>query len=287
MTAISTARSRGSAADRPLRDRVRPTMTLPNFHDHPTLKLAVSGTFSSGKSTTSEALSVATGIPRTHAKTSRQLLVDLVPGKTVMELSAMELVKLGLRRFEERVHNESGTGPFISDGGVFHEWVYFEARMRVGINPGAAWWFQGIKKLMGLPVKHFYQRYTDTLGHVTRARAKRIYDAYVHLPVEFDMEPDGHRPVSEPFRRLSDDLLIAALEELEIPYRVVGGTVEQRVTTIIDLFGLPLAVPVPEAIEIAEQRVATDLDDLKADARYHEAQRKKSLLRQIQYAMRY
>ncbi|MGW4114060.1 ATP/GTP-binding protein [Actinosynnema sp. NPDC004786] len=287
MTKTSGVRSRTSAANHPLRDRVTPTMPLPDFRNHPNLKLAVSGTFSSGKSTTSEALSVATGITRTHAKTSRQLLVDLVPGKTVMELSAMELVKLGLRRFEERVHNESGEGPFISDGGVFHEWVYFEARMRVGINPGATWWFQSIKKLMGLPVKHFYQRYTDTLGEITRARAKRIYDAYVHLPVEFDMEPDGHRPVSEPFRRLSDDLLIAALEELEIPYRVVGGSIEERVSTIIDLFGLPLVVPLAEAIGIAEERVTADLDDLKADARYHEAQRKKSLLRQIQYAMRY
>ncbi|MBF6212648.1 AAA family ATPase [Nocardia puris] len=262
-------------------------MALPSFRDNPRLKLAISGTFSSGKSTTTEALSIATGLPRTHAKTSRQLLVDLVPGKTVMELNAMELVKLGLRRFEERVHNESGPGPFISDGGVFHEWVYFEARMRVGINPGATWWFQWIKKAVGFPVKRFYQRYTDTLGDITRARAKRIYDAYVHLPVEFDMEPDGHRPVSEPFRRLSDDLLIAALEDLEIPYRVVGGTIAERVTTIIELFDLPIAVPVEEAIEQARHRVATDLDDLKADARFHEAQREKSLYRRISYALRY
>jgi hypothetical protein len=116
-----------------------PTRDLPSFKDNPDLKLAISGTYSTGKSTTTEALSIATGIPRTHAKTSRELLVDLVPGKTVMELSAMELVKLGLRRFEERVHNEAGEGPFISDGGVFHEWVYFEARMQVGINPGATW----------------------------------------------------------------------------------------------------------------------------------------------------
>lgn len=269
------------------RDAVDPQMELPSFRDNPQLKLAISGTFSSGKSTTTEALSIATGIPRTHAKTSRQLLVDLVPGKTVMELNAMELVKLGLRRFEERVHNEAGPGPFISDGGVFHEWVYFEARMRVGINPGATWWFQTIKKIVGLPVKHFYQRYTDTLGDITRNRAKRIYDAYVHLPVEFDMEPDGHRPVSEPFRRLSDDLLVAAIEDLQIPYRVVGGTVAERVTTIIELFDLPTVMSVEDAIAEAQTRVRHDLDDLKADARYHEAQRQKSLWRQLSYAMRY
>lgn len=251
------------------------------------LRLAISGTYSTGKSTTTEALSIATGLPRTHAMTSREILIDLVPGKTVMELSAMELVKLGLRRFEERVHNESGPGPFISDGGVFHEWVYFEARMRVGINPGSPWWVSGIKKVTGLPVKRFYQRYTDALGDITRSRAKRIYDAYVHLPVEFDMHPDGHRPVSEKFRRLSDDLLIEALEEMRIPYHVVGGPVRERLERIIDLFDLPTAVPLDKAIEDAEQRVRAATDVLESDARFHDAQRRKSFRRRLSYALRY
>lgn len=266
-------------------DRTDPP--LPSFRENPRLKLAVSGTFSSGKSTTTEALSIATGIPRTHAKTSRQLLVDLVPGKTVMELNAMELVKLGLRRFEERVHNEGGAGPFISDGGVFHEWVYFEARMRVGINPGAPWWFQATKKVLGLPAKRFYQRYTDVLGEITKARATRIYDAYVHLPVEFDMEPDGHRPVSEKFRRTSDDLLIETLQALQLPHRVVGGSISERITTIIEMFDLPLVMDVDKAIAAAQTRVQADLDDLNADARFHEAQRSKSLRRRLGYALRY
>ncbi|MFJ4220051.1 ATP-binding protein [Curtobacterium luteum] len=251
------------------------------------LKLAISGTYSTGKSTTTEALSIATGLPRTHAMTSREILIDLIPGKTVMDLNAMELIKLGLRRFEERVHNESGPGPFISDGGVFHEWVYFEARMRVGINPGAPKWFQAVKKVTGLPVKHFYQRYTDTLGDVTRMRAKRIYDAYVHLPVEFDMHPDGHRPVSEPFRRLSDDLLIEALQDLEIPFHIVGGPIPERVDRIIELFDMPQVVPTDEAVELAKVRVRAATDVLEQDARFHEAQRRKSFGRQLKYALRY
>lgn len=251
------------------------------------LRLAISGTYSTGKSTTTEALSLATGVPRTHAKTSRELLIDLVPGKTVMDLNAMELVKLGLRRFEERVHNEAGPGPFISDGGVFHEWVYFEARMRVGINPGAPWWVGAIKTVAGLPVKHFYQRYTDTLGDITKARAKRLYDAYVHLPVEFDMHPDGHRPVSEKFRRLSDDLLIEALEDIGLPYHVVGGSIPDRLAKIIDLFELPTVMPLDKAIEEAEHRVREATAVLEADARFHEAQRQKSIQRRLAWALRY
>lgn len=111
----------------------------------PTMRLAISGTYSTGKSTTTEALSIATGIPRTHALTSRELLVDLAPGKTVMELNSTELLQLGLRRFEERVQNESGEHSFISDGSVIHEWVYGAARLKVGINPGANWALRAVK----------------------------------------------------------------------------------------------------------------------------------------------
>jgi hypothetical protein len=45
------------------------------------LRLAVSGTYSIRKTTTTEALSAATGIPRTHATSSPEILPDLVPGK--------------------------------------------------------------------------------------------------------------------------------------------------------------------------------------------------------------
>jgi nicotinamide riboside kinase len=252
------------------------------------IRLAISGTYSTGKSTTAEALSIATGIPRTHAMTSREILMEMIPGKTVMELNAMELIMLGLRRFEERVHNEgAGVESFISDGGVFHEWVYFEARMRVGINPGADWWVNAIKRVTGLPVKHFYQRYTDTLGAVTKTRAKKIYDAYVHLPVEFDMHPDGHRPVSEKFRRLSDELLIQSLKEMGLPYHIVGGSIPERLERIVEIFNLPVVVPIDEAIALAQTRVEAAIDVLKSDERYHQAQRQKSLGRRLAFALRY
>lgn len=251
------------------------------------IRLAVSGTYSTGKSTTTEALSVATGIPRTHAMTSRQILMDLVPGKQVQELSAAELVALGLRRLEERIHAEAADGSFVSDGSVIHEWIYGEARMRVGINPGAPAVLRAIKAVAGLRSRPFYRQYMDAYGRIAKARAKRIYDAYVHLPVEFPMKADGHRPVSEVFRRLSDQLLLETLDELGIPYHVVGGTVVERVQRIIELFDLPQRVPIDEAIAIAHQRVQAAIDVLEADARHHDAQRGKSWRRRIAYALRY
>lgn len=133
------------------------------------IHLAISGTYGTGKSTTTEALSLLTGIPRTHAMTSREILIDLVPGKQVQELNATELTALGLRRLEERIHNESGEGAFISDGSVIHEWVYGQARLRVGINPGANVALRAVKAIAGLPVKRFYRQYMEAYGAVTKA----------------------------------------------------------------------------------------------------------------------
>ncbi|WP_280442634.1 AAA family ATPase [Nocardia brasiliensis] len=251
------------------------------------IKLAISGTYGVGKSTTTETLSIATGIPRTHALTSRELLVDLAPGKTVMELNSIELLQLGLRRFEERVHNESRDGSFISDGSVVHEWVYGTARMAVGINPGASWLLRSVKSVAGIGRKQPLREYTDIIGDVVKDRARYLYDAFVHLPVEFPMKLDGHRPVSEPFRKLSDDSLIGVVAELGLPYEIVGGSVHERVSRIIELFDLDTIMPVEEAIARAQQRVAGATKVLEQDDRFKAAQRKKSLARRIAYAMRY
>lgn len=252
----------------------------------PRLRLAISGTFGVGKTTTAEAFAIAAGIPRTHALTSREILADLVPGKTVQELSGMELLLLGLRRLEERIHNEAEIpGSFVSDGSVIHEWIYGEARLRVGINPGAGALLRATKTVLGLPYRRFYQQYMDAYGIIVKNRAQRLYDAFVHLPVEFAMERDGHRPVSEPFRQLSDQLLIATLDELGIPYHVVGGSVRDRVEQILAVHQLPVVVPVDDAIELAQQRVRAATAVLNAHARDLAAHR--SWRQRLRYALRY
>lgn len=256
--------------------------TLATEHLH----LAVSGTYSSGKTTTTEALSIATGIPRTDALTARQILVDLIPGKQFNQLNAAELLALGLRRLEERIHGEAEQrGPFISDGSVLHEWVYGEARMRLGLNPGAPWYHRAIKRVVGMPSKPFMQRYMNAYGLVTQARAKRLYDSFVHLPIEFEMARDGHRPVSEKYRRVTDGLLVETLERLEIPYHVVGGSVPERVERIVELYDLPLVLPVPEAVRLAEQRIKAGRDAVAQ--KVIDNQRTHSLLRRIGFALKY
>jgi AAA domain len=249
-------------------------------------RIAISGTYSSGKTTTSEALSIATGIPRTDALTAREIVVDLSPGKRFYELSAAELLALGLRRFEERVHGEAAAmGQFISDGSVLHEWVYGEARLKVGINPGAPLLHRAAKAVVGIPAKPFYRQYMKAYGLVAKSRARRMYDMFVHLPVEFRMDPDGHRPVSERYRDVADAMLIEVLDELAIPYRVVGGTPLQRLEKAVDLLGLPVVVPLDEAIRVAELRIARS-KEMVAERKIIN-QPSASMWRRARYASRY
>lgn len=251
------------------------------------IKLAISGTYGTGKSTTTEALSLATGIPRTHALTARQLLMDIAPGKTLNELNSVELLQLGLRRFEERLRNESAADSFVSDGSVVHEWVYGTARLQVGINPGAGLLTRAVKSVTGVGRKAPVSEYIEIFGDIVKERARYLYDAYVHLPVEFPLRSDGHRPVSEPFRKLSDDTLLDVIRDLGVHYEVVGGTVHERISKIIYLFDLDTVMPIDEAIEEAQRRVGKTITVIQDDARYKEAQRKKSLGRRLAYAMRY
>jgi hypothetical protein len=209
-----------------------------------------------------------------------------VPGKTVQELSGMELLLLGLRRLEERIHNEAAhPGSFVADGSVIHEWIYGEARRQVGINPGAGTLLRISTTVLGLPYRRFYRDYLTAYGIIVKARAQRLYDGYIHLPVEFPMEQDGHRPVSEPFRQFSDRLLIDTLTELGIPHQVVGGTVRDRIEQILALHQLPIVVPVDEAITLAQQRVRAASAVLDDHARQLAAQR--TWRQRLRYALRY
>lgn len=251
------------------------------------LRLAVSGTYSTGKSSLTEALSLATGIPRTHALTSREILAEINPDKTVMELDSVELIALGLRRYEERLTNEAGRSEFISDGSLVHEWVYGQARSLVGINPGAPAALRLIKKCAGWRTRLSYQTYLDAFGQLAVEQASRFYDAFVHLPVEFPLVDDGHRPVSESFRVLSDSLLQDTVAQTRLPVLVVRGDVRQRLASVIDHYALPQRMELDDAVRLAGERIRRTHAALAADAEQRARQRRWSLTRQLRYAARY
>jgi len=218
------------------------------------MRIAISGTYSTGKTTTSYALSFLTGIQRTHAQTMREILPIIHPGKRLEDCNPAELYELGIRRLTERVRCEAELKDgFISDGSALHEWVYGRARLKVGLNPNE----KGLKKVYSrirllpytVPMSDFIGDYSRLVKEYTSA----AYDLFIHLPIEFPIVKDGHRPVNEKFRILSNEYLLETLSELKIPFFEIKGSVEERLKKIIEKLSLPVRMPLEEAAVLAKQ----------------------------------
>lgn len=225
-------------------------------------RIVISGTYSTGKTTTTTVLSLATGIPMINALSAREILTDLYPGRRFQDMDSTELMALGLKRMEERIRSEailrdSGSS-FISDGSVLNEWIYGTVRMRIGINPGASFMHQAIKAVLGLSSIKFFKKYLKAYGTVVSTHAKNCYTHVIHLPIEFPMDPDGHRPVSERYRRLSDVEMQDEFSKYGIPIYEVTGTIEQRVGKIIKLLNLPQICSIQEAQKKAIEIISCD-----------------------------
>jgi len=222
-------------------------------HDH--RRIVISGTYSTGKTTTSTALSLLTGIPRVDASSAREVVTEFFPGMRFQDLSSTELMALGFRRLELRITAESvlesqGRG-FVADGSVLNEWIYGTARLTTGPNPGSSRWHKVVKNTLTLPGRPFFRRYLNAYGEMARQRARSGYDIFFHLPVELPMDPDGHRPVDERYRHISDTQLLHAISDLGLPVVTVSGTPEQRLEAILKTLDMPTVMDVDVAVKEA------------------------------------
>lgn len=218
------------------------------------MKLAISGTYSSGKTLTSYALAHYAGIPRTRARTMRELLPIAVPGKTLEECTAAEIVQLIVRRHTERCVQESHLPDgFVSDGSSLQEWLYGAIRVIVGINPNDSVHLADTETVPRTPEIDMFEKVMDQLGVAIRDHVRSTYDVFVHLPNELPLAADGHRPVNERFRHLADEKITAAIDELEIPRYVIGGTLSERLIEIATTLGLEPQMTTAEAIARAER----------------------------------
>lgn len=221
------------------------------------MRLGISGTYSSGKTITAMALAHYTGIPRTRAKTMREILPDAAPGKTLDECTAAELIQMIVVRHVDRaVHESRLHDGFISDGASLQEWIYGSVRVIVGINPNESVHLSDLESVEKTPELAFYEGVMQQLGLAMKRHVKATFDAFVHLRNELPLAEDGHRPVNERFRSMSDEYLMKTLNELEIPYHVVDGGLAERLEKITAIFDLPTVLDVDEAIRRAQEEYA-------------------------------
>ncbi|MBK3581552.1 AAA family ATPase [Streptomyces sp. MBT65] len=215
------------------------------------MKVAVSGTYSSGKTSTVMALSHYTGIPRSLARTVREIMPQALPGVRLTDVTPAQFLQLTLRRHTGRAVQEALLGDdFVSDGSSLQEWLYGEGRRRYGMNPNTT---AGGAPPVDSPEMVFFGEVVEQYGQAFRQHVKATYDAYVHLRHELPLAPDGHRPMNDAFRASVDRMLLATLEELRIPCHVVGGPMADRLETITGIFGWTPVMSTAEAIELARR----------------------------------
>lgn len=222
------------------------------------MRVAVSGTYSSGKTSTVMALSHYTGIPRSRARTVREIMPQALPGVRLTDVTPAQFLQLTLRRHTGRAVQEALLGDdFVSDGSSLQEWLYGEVRRRYGMNPNTAaaggGGGGGVPATTASPEMVFFGEVVEQYGHAFKQHVKATYDAYVHLRHELPLAADGHRPMNDAFRADVDRMLLATLEELRIPHHVVGGSLARRLETITDIFGWTPVMSTAEAIELARQ----------------------------------
>lgn len=215
-------------------------------------RIVISGTYCTGKTTLSLALSFATGIPSTHAPTMREILPDLFPGKNLKQCSYPELLRLGMERFKNRLEAESGlTTGFISDGCPLQEWLYGSTRLVTGAYPNENKWTMLWKKIKNYRQYRDFELLMRGFEGMAKTYTKNNYDLFFHLPVEFPFVEDGHRPTSERFREESERMLINTYRTLNISPIYVTGTLENRLSIILDHLNIVSKITVEEAIMLS------------------------------------
>lgn len=219
------------------------------------MRIGIAGTYSSGKTLTSLVLSHYLDLPRTEARTMREILPEAAPGKDLHECTSPELIQMIVVRHMERVVHEHDLSPnFVSDGCSLQEWIYGSVRVKYGVNPNTSVNLAPGESVARTAELDYFEQIMIELGKVFKRHVKASFDFFIYLPNELPLASDGHRPVNELFRSASDRLLKATLDELAIPYHIVGGSLEERADKVSRIIGKRPAMPISDAIGLAQKK---------------------------------
>ncbi|MDP5315637.1 AAA family ATPase [Streptomyces poriferorum] len=187
------------------------------------LRVAFVGAYGNGKTTLTTRLTQITRLPRTHGSAMRDPLG--ASGKSLEDCSEAELLQLTVRRFTERRVGEALLPQgFLSDGSVLHEWIYAKVRLALGRFPDENARPAGARRFGASAA---FEEVNDQIGQLALSHARQSYDLVVHLPAEVPLA-DTPRPISEAFRTISDQLLLAELGRADVPFHVIAGSPEER-----------------------------------------------------------
>jgi len=200
----------------------------------PPVRIAVTGAPGTGRGTVCAALALATGLD------CASVADELAAPRSDRRLA--RTVEAAIRGFEQRVDGEARLpGGYVSDGSVLHEWAVAEATRRT--TPRRHW----LLNPRDLPYRIFEERFLLAQRRIVARYANATYDGFVHLRLPEEVTEDGDSAT----RETVDRLLLTALQDSNLPYLVIGGSLEQIVTQVAGMFALPQHIPVGDAVSAA------------------------------------
>lgn len=188
-----------------------PRRRIGRVNDLMTKRIAIVGSFSTGKTTLAEAAAPELGLP---------LLPEV----------AREVVELGFKLdkdatvetetliFLRQYYNEMTHSDFIGD------------RSLVDVMAYASWVLEHQERRKEFAL-------WDTCLDIAKHHLRSQYTDVFYLPIEFDIVPDGLRPMDPEFQQDIDRRLLGLLEMYDIVYSTLKGSVEDRVAAILDAVG--------------------------------------------------
>lgn len=222
----------------------------------PTTKIAVAGSYGTGKTMTSLALSRILDLPRAHVENIDSLYFKIYgKNKNPKEYSTAELLSLGLARFHSRIKQED-PGGFISDGSVFNEIAYGEARIAMSERKAGS--FKGFLH------KEIYKDYRRRLYRTITDYGRNAYNNLFYLRIT--PVPGGLSKNSIVFQEYFEKTLFRLFDENNIEYRVLEGSVETFIPEILSSLGFGL----PEGYDLKQiiNAVKTEKENFKTDYHY-------------------
>lgn len=174
-------------------------------------KIAIVGSFSTGKTTTAEIL-------------ARRLDLPLLPEV------AREVVELGFKLdkdaspetetliFMRQYNNELSTEEFVGD------------RSMIDVMAYAGWVLDNRER-----TKEFYL--WDECVRLAERALRTAYSHVFYLPIEFPIVLDGLRPDDPEFQKDIDHRILALLRSHDIEYETVTGSIEERIEKIEKVLG--------------------------------------------------
>lgn len=178
------------------------------------MKIAITGTHSTGKTTLAHACSESIGLPFVRGDTIKETVETLFPGKKLDELSAEESWALERAGLTNRINAEQQQNEFVSDGCTINSIAY--ALMECGDT---------VETRDGF----------DEFCTAARSNAQS-YTHWIYLPPEISLEDDGFRPRSNGFRHGVDEKIRTLLQDF--PFYAITGSVERRVEQIRQIVGV-------------------------------------------------